>query len=195
MTYHSASLPQTSDKLSGFNRLKVDQGQTSFFEGREFRTFKELNIPALTTYVIKVVVPGDIIFTQFITDIESGHLRASSVGGGTPTGTFAETLPIFMRNNMSVGPNKRYNPTAGVVMTAGGAHTGGTELDVTRIKTVTAQGNQSSTTVGGVQGDERGIAAGTYHFRLQNLHATEAVVGVLHASWEERLTPPASAYA
>ena len=33
--------PTTSDKWSGFERVKVDLGETSFFEGREFRSFLE----------------------------------------------------------------------------------------------------------------------------------------------------------
>lgn len=194
MTYYSSVAPHTSDKLSGFDRLKVDQGQTSFFEGREFRTFKELSIPALTTYAIRIIVPLDIIFTQFIADIESGWLRASSAVGGTPGGTWTTQLPVFMRNNMSVGVNRRQNNVAQVTLQEGGTHTGGTELDVTRVKSGSNQGSNASTTVGGVQGDERGIAAGTYYFRLQNLHTTDAITGTLHASWEERSSVTPSPY-
>lgn len=195
MTYHSGILPQTSDHLSGFNRVKVDPAQTSFFEGREYRTYKELNIPPLSTYVVKVVVGVDIIIEQFQNDIETGWLRVASVAAGTAGGTFAETLPIFMRNGMALGSNKRYNPASLLAITAGGTHTGGTELDVVRLKTVTSQGNQSSSSVGAVNGDERGIGVGTYHFRFQNLHATDPIVGMWHMAWEERQTPPASAYA
>ena len=146
MTYYSNQIPKTSDKYSNFDRVKVDPGQTSFFEGREFRTFKELNVPALTTYVIKIVVPVDIIFSQFVNEFELGHGRIASVIGGTEGGSFSETLPVFKRNNMSVGPNKRYDPSPLVVLTGGGTHTGGTELDVVRIKTSSQQ--VQSTTVG-----------------------------------------------
>lgn len=193
MTIHTPYMPLTSDKLSGFNRVKVDPGQTSFFEGREYRSYKELNIVGSATYVVRVVVPTNIIFNQFQIDLDNGWVRAGSYVGGTPGGVFAETLPIFMKNNMSVGPDKRYTPTAGVVLTAGGTHTGGTELDVVRVKTATSNANVN--TVGAGSGDERGIAAGTYYFRFLNLGALEIVTGVVHMAWEERVTPPASPYA
>lgn len=195
MTYYSDQLPHTSDKLSGFDRIKIDVAQTSFFEGREFRTFKEFSIAVAATYVIRVVVAADIILNQIQLDLDAGAIRMGTYVGGTPGGSFLETIPSFMRNNMSIGPNKRFNPTSGVVITAGGTHTGGTELDVLRVRTSTNIGNQSSTTVGASAGDERGIAANTYYFRLNNFHATDTATGTLHVAWEERMAPPPSAYA
>jgi hypothetical protein len=41
--------------------LRVDIGQTAFFEGREFRTFRDLSLAAGTTYTAKVIVPVDTI--------------------------------------------------------------------------------------------------------------------------------------
>jgi hypothetical protein len=157
-------------------------GQTGFFAGREFRTFKELNIAASETYVIKAVVPIDVILFGLTVQTEAGHLRLATVAGGTPAGTFSETLPIFGRNNMSERPMPFYVPQ--VVLTAGGTHTGGTEIDVLRLK-ANNNTNQAST-VGSEGGDERGVAAATYHFRMQNLSATDAITGVFHARWEER---------
>lgn len=37
--HYSQWSPHTSDRLSGFDRVKVDAAQTGFFEGREFRSF------------------------------------------------------------------------------------------------------------------------------------------------------------
>lgn len=194
MTWFTGDIPKTSDKWSNFSRVKVDAAQTSFFEGREFRSFKELNIPALTTYVIRAIVPQDIILYGLTPDIESGWLRMGTYLGGTPGGTFSETLPALPRNNMSVGGNRLVALTSTIALTAGGTHSGGTELDVLRVKTGSNVGNQASSSVGVTVGDERGVGAGTYYFRLQNLHATDAVVGTLHVSWEERVAVPASGY-
>jgi len=163
-------------------RWRVDVGQTGFFGGREFRTFKELNVAASTTYVIKAVVPINLILFGLTVSAETGHVRLATVVGGTEGGTFSETLPIFGRNNMSERPTPFYTPV--VVLTAGGTHTGGTEIDVVRVKTNNNQ-NQSST-VTGEGGDERGVAVGTYYFRLENLSATDAIVGAFSARWEER---------
>lgn len=163
-------------------RLRVDVGQTGFFAGREFRTFTEINIAASTTFVVKAEVPINVILFGLKVVIESGQLRLATVAGGTAGGTFSGTLPIFARNNMTERPEPFY--TSQVVLTSGGTHTGGTEIDVFRLK-VNANTNQAST-VGAESGDERGVAAATYYFRLQNLSATDAVVGVFSARWEER---------
>lgn len=182
-------LHYTSDRLCGFERLRVDSAQTSFFEGREFRTFKELNIAASATYVIKAVVPLNIILFGLEVNIDSGHLRVGTYVGGTPGGSFSETLPIFNANNMAAGSDRRrsysgalYTPQT--VLTAGGTHADGTELDVIRLLVANASGQASS--VGNAPQDERGVAANTYYFRLLNLSGSNAVTGTFKARFEER---------
>ena len=185
MTTHSERVPCTETHLSDFSRVKVDLAQTGFFAGREFRSFRELSMAASTTLVIKAVVPKDIILHQVSVEIESGQLRVATVVGGDSAGTYGETLPVFPRNTMSVGPNKQSNVLPVVVLTAGGTHTGGTELDVLRLKAGANQGVSASQSVGSGQGDERGVGANTYHFRLVAA-AGDAVTGVVHMAWEER---------
>jgi len=188
MSYQD-DLHYTTDKRCGFERLRVDVAQTGFFEGREFRTFKELNIAPSTTYVIKGVVPINIILMALAVNIDSGWLRIGSYAGGTEGGSFSETLPIFAANAMDLGVNRRqsqghaaYVPQ--VIVTAGGTHSGGTEIDVLRIK-VNAISAQAAT-VGQDADSARGVAATTYYLRLLNLSNTDAVTGVYSARWEER---------
>lgn len=188
MSYQDV-LHYTTDRLSGFERLRVDPDQTSFWEGREFRATKELNIAASAEYVIKAVVPINIILVKLEVSIESGFIRVGTYVGGTPGGSFSETLPIFNANSMSAGNDHRKNVSGSIyavqtVLTAGGTHTGGTELDVVRIKTanVTVQGQS----VGSSPFDQRGIGANTYYFRLLNLSAQDAITGTFKARWEER---------
>lgn len=188
MSYQN-ELNYTTDKLCGFERLRVDPDQTSFWEGREFRTFKELNIAASTEYVVRAVVPINIILVALSIDIEAGFLRIGTYTGGTPGGTFSETLPNLNGNNMSAGVNRRTSQTGVLytpqtVLTAGGTHTGGTELDVIRLKAGSVSVQAQS--VGLSSFDQRGIAAGTYYFRLLNLSAQDAVTGVFKARYEER---------
>lgn len=181
-------LNYTSDAGSGFERLRVDAAQTGFFEGREFRTFKEFNVAAGATYVIKAVVPLNIILFGLELTIDDGFVRLSTAVGGTEGGVFGETLPIFGTNNMSSGADHRRARNGAiyasqVVLTAGGTHTGGTELDVIRIKTTTASG--SALSVGNTPESERGVGANTYYFRLANL-GSGAALGTLKTRWEER---------
>ena len=181
-------LNYTSDAGSGFERLRVDMAQTGFFEGREFRTFKEFNVLNGTTYVIKAVVPLNIVLFGLELTLDDGFVRLSTAVGGTEGGTFSETLPVFGANNMSAGTDHRKARNGSVyasqvVLTAGGTHTGGTELDVVRLKCAGATGQSSS--VGNMPDSERGVAANTYYFRLQNL-GTSAALGTIKTRWEER---------
>lgn len=188
---YTSDINHTSDRYSGFDRARVDPDQTSFWEGREFRTFKELNIAGSAEYVVKAVVPNNIILTKLEVSIESGFLRLGTYVTGTAGGSFSETLPIFAANNMSPGKDHRatYNGNDTVylplvTLTAGGTHTGGIELDVIRLKVAAVTVQAQS--VGLSSFDQRGIAANTYYFRLLNLGATDAITGVFKARWEER---------
>lgn len=183
MTHYGLGVPKTSDRLSNFDRVKVDIAQTGFFEGREFRTFKELNLATGSTYVVRAVVPLNIILFGLSLSLETGQVRLATVVGGAESGTWAETLPIFGRNNMAVGPHRRSAYVPQVVLTAGGVLTGGTEIDVLRIKTG-ANANFSGS-VGAESSDERGVGANTYYFKLV-ASGPDPAVGVFKARWEER---------
>lgn len=165
----------------GFRRVRIDMGQTGFFEGREFRTFKEFSIPTGETYVVKIVVPlNAILFSQGV-ELDAGSLRVTNVTGGTPGGTFSETLPIIGKNNMSTRPTPFYVPQ--VVFTAGGTHTGGFVFDIHRV--VTSQASSQQFTVGSATADERGIAVATYYVRYENI-GNGTATGTFFFFWEER---------
>lgn len=160
------------------SRVRVDVAQTGFFAGREFRTFKEWDVAATETYVIKAVVPINIILFELGVNLEQGSVRIETLVGGTEGGTFAEELPIFPTNTMTEKPQPPYENQ--VLLTAGGTLTGGTLLDPLRAKT---DGNTNrSSSVGTDSGAERGVGANTYYFRVTLTNA----IGVFKARWEER---------
>lgn len=159
-------------------RIRVDVGQTSFFEGREFRTFKEWTTATTSTYVVRIIVPVNTILTELSIHVEEGSARVESIAGGTPGGTFAETLPIFSTNTMTEIPQPPY--VGQVTLTAGGTHTGGTLLDPLRVKT---SGNSNfASSVGESAGGPRGVVPGTYYFRI----TLTGAIGTFKARWEER---------
>lgn len=170
----------TSDK-EGFRRLRIDSGQTGFFEGREFRTFREFSIGAGATLVLKVVVPINAILFEQGVEIDAGSIRIVNATGGTEGGTFSETLPVIGKNNMSTRPTPFYTPQ--IVWTAGGTHTGGFIFDTHRAVAANATAQQS--TVGNIVGDERGVAANTYYIRYENIGSGTAT-GTLWFFYEER---------
>lgn len=176
-------LPISGEYLSGFERIKVDVAQTSFYEGREFRTFYELNEAVASVKVIKAVVPLDVILTSLTLELDLGHIRLETVVGGAEGGTFGTSLPRFNRNNMSVGVNRKEAYSPQVTLSYGGTHSGGTVLDVIRLKT--AGNSLQASSVGESQGDERGVAAATYYFRITAL-GNDELHGTLKVSWEER---------
>lgn len=159
-------------------RMRVDVAQTGFFEGREFRTFREWEVAATGTFVIKVVVPINVILFEFLIQIEAGTLRLETVINGTEGGVFAETLPVISTNTMTEKPQPAYAPQ--VLLTAGGTLTGGTLIDVSRVKV--ADNSNFGATVGAEGGAERGVGPATYYWRLTQT----GFIGVIKARWEER---------
>lgn len=159
-------------------RLRVDVAQTGFFSGREFRTFKEWQVAATETYVIKAVVPVNTILFEFGISLTAGEARIETLVGGTEGGSFSEILPIFATNTMTEKPQPPYVNQN--VLSAGGTLTGGVLLDPLLAKT---SGNANfAASVGAEAGAERGVAPGTYYWRL----TLTGVIGVLKSRWEER---------
>lgn len=159
-------------------RLRVDLAQTSFFAGREFRIFKEWTSATTVAYVVRIEVPVNTILHELGISLEEGSARIETVVGGTPGGAFSEAMTAFSTNTMTEKPQPAYANQ--VVLTAGGTHAGGTVLDVLRLKS--AGNSNFASSVGANAGAERGVAAGTYYFRI----TLTGAIGVLKARWEER---------
>lgn len=167
--------------LEKYRRLRVDVAQTGFFEGREFRTFKEFSIATGASYVVKFVCPIDFILFQQSIVIDDGAIKMTATVGGTPGGVFSDTLPIIGKNQMVKRPLPYYTPVT--TITAGGTVTGGTVVEIIRVMAAGATAQRQ--TVGGSQSDERGLAAGTYIIELANV-GTGTATGVYSIVWEER---------
>lgn len=158
-------------------RIRVDVAQTGFFAGREFRTFKEWTTATTATYVIKAVVPLDIILFELNVQPDEGAVRVETLVGGVEGGTFDESLPAFSTNTMTEKPQPPY--VNQVALTAGGTLTGGTLLDPLRAKT---SGNSNFASSVGATAAERGVGPGTYYFRI----TLTGFIGTFKARWEER---------
>ncbi len=192
MPNYSQHLPLSTGPGVLFDRVLTETAQTGLYEGREFRAFKELNIAVGATYVIKIVVAVDTLLHSLFIELDAGWLRASSKILGVEGGVFSESISPLPANNMSFGKNRRadfgvasglaaYSPKN--IITAGGTHTGGTELDVVRVK---CSGNsQQASSVGASAFDERGVAANTYYIEMLNL-GNDIILGTIKLRWEEK---------
>lgn len=182
MTAFNSPVPNArhfTDSDGNAARLRVDVGQTGFFDRREFRTFRRIAVASGGTRVVKVVVPVNIILHSLKVDMVDGWVDVETRVGGTEGGTYAESMPILPRNTMDEQP--AYSPV--VTALTGGTHTGGTVIDVIMARSAGATAQAFS--VGSALSDERGIGAGTYYFVITNPGAG-ANNGTISAWWEER---------
>lgn len=171
----------------GYRRLRVDVSQTGFTEGREFRTFKELSIGSGNTLVMRITVPVNTILQNVVLSLDAGSIRLRTVVGGTPTGTFSESLPIIAKNTMTGGippaPILPLYVSQNSIASGATALTGGVDIDIIRIVVANASGQAQS--VGAAVDDSRGVGPGTYYWVFNNFGSGTAT-GVFSSFWEER---------
>lgn len=171
-----------------WRRLRVDDGETGFFEGRQFALRKKLEIPAGTPLVYKFTIPVDfILFEQALAcsdgDIEFYAHRAANV---TETGTFSTVVQSVQKN---ISSTRRlfagsYYSQQAQILTGGGITIIDPDnyADYDRVKTANATGQL--TTIGGGRGQERYLSAGSYYLIFSSLSGTST--GRYTIAWEER---------
>lgn len=164
-----------------YRRVKVDPGQTSFHEGREFRTFYEFSISAGTSVYIQANVAIDTILYDVSCVVDAGSIRISTYAGSTGTGTYATPLPVLPKNTMTLRSTPFYT-AQNTLFTGGTGVTGGTVIDKVRVVAANATAQQSS--VGSKQFDQRGIGVATYYWRLENFGSGTAT-GMFSGWWAE----------
>ena len=178
---------QTSDNAE-YARVPVDQGQTGFFEGREFRCIRKIEVTAGTSLVWKFTSPVDFILIEqqlntSVGDIEFYAWPESLV---TETGTYGDDEYVRGKN---LGSTRRLYDGAPYVSqveikSGGGITISNSDLyaDYDRAKTSGATAQQVS--VGGAPNSERYLPAGTYYLEFRSLDATS--LGRYSLAWEER---------
>jgi len=169
-----------SSNKEGTRRIKVSEGDTCFFEGRQFYTFKEFDIPNNSSETIKVVAQGDTIVQRFGASLLIGGLRIELVTGGTEQSGFTGQLSALQSNNTSVAPDR----TATVSFENGGDHTGGDVVDLLLLDAGTDRGNRQPLSSNVTEDLLLGFSAGTFYIRLTNT-GNEDCRGVFRARWEE----------
>ena len=163
----------------GTKRIRVEVGEHSFFEGKEYRIFYELNIPSGQKATLKVVTTQDVILHQVDATLASGAMGFTTWAGGTDATPFTTPVSIFRKSTMSVTPVIASTTT----ITTGGSRTGGVKID--SVPVVTSGSRAGKTTIGTGASDQRGVGAGTYYWEFYN-SSNETLTGVFHSYWEER---------
>ena len=165
-------------------RLRVDPGQTGFFAGRVFRPFHEFNSPAAGSLTILFQSPINFILWKQQIEIDQGAIKVENITNPTTGGIFTE-LPKIGRNRMTEAPQPLY--ASRMECGFGGTLTGGTVVDVIRLRTNPNQGNSRSSNIVNGQDSERGLPPGNYGVRITPLPGiSEDTLGAIHFDWEER---------
>ena len=164
-------------------RAFVDEGDSSFFDGRQFRMFVEFNIPAGGELWVKHTITKNFILHDQRISIESGAIRwTANAAMATSPGPWVVAV-MRRRNQMTEQPTPFF--VSGSVIetsTDPGAATGGIVVDCLRVAAGQGAGSSSATQNAGL----RGLAPNVYHARLQNT-SSQAAVGVYDWWWEERV--------
>lgn len=176
MSTRNEYLREITDSLTSDNpdtsRLKVDAGQTGFWEGREFRFDYEISSPV----VFKFSSPIDFILQSqtLLSHDGDATLTVWASNQGVPSGTFSTEPQILPNNAMSSSPIY----TRQISITTGGDFTptdSDPNLAREYIKVSTSSFTAFQTTVGGsVQ--ERGLPAGDYYLMFTGDEASYRLV-------------------
>lgn len=156
----------------------VDISEIGFWQGRQFRSFLELNISAGQSVVVRFTAASDFILKKQDIAVDAGSLKLTALRGGTSGGSWS-AMPVISKNIMSV--TQPVTPKNSIE--TGGTVTGGTAVEIVRI--VASNATAQASTVGGSGSDQRGLAAGVYHIKLENI-GNGAVTGVYTIIFEER---------
>lgn len=167
-----------TDNDGPYARVRVDVAQTSFWAGREFRTFQELTIAAGATATIRATVGVNIVLFDTSLIIDAGVVRMDLFAGGSAAGPWT-SMPVIRKNTMSTTPVV----ASQVTLDYDGAYTPGVMIDRTRIS-ASSQGGVGSS-VGAYQGSERGVGPGTYYYAITN-EGNQTSKVIFKGHWEER---------
>jgi len=159
-------------------RLRVDNGQTGFFERREFRISEAFSIATGSTLVFKFSSPVNFILWEQVVSCDANMVIFEAVVGGTPSGSFTTPITVWGKNRMTEQPAY----TGQATINTGGVVTGGQIAEVLRIKSSNATAQQVS--IGSTVSSERGLPAGDYYLRLTADGGT--ATGTISLIWEER---------
>jgi len=183
----------TSKKFA-IRRVQVDVGNTGFFDGREFRFFRELTIPAGESLWTKVVVNsgsnGIIVRNQAI-EIEEGRIRFRVWNNNNllnpptfsdPDGITSNLLP---NNTLPSAPAYTRQTTFQNGGDADAVFDGDPEvIDVIKARSSGSSAQASSNELSGF--GERGAAPGTYWLQFESIGNSD-VSALYNITFEERL--------
>lgn len=166
-----------------YARLQVDQAQTSFFTGRQFRTTRRLSIPQGGSYVIKWSRTVDVVLLGLSLESSAGVIRLNVYRGGTPSAALNDVIQVFPKYELDDRPSPIYT-TQSTIRGGSATFTPGEFRDA--IDAVASGATAQSATVGSAISDEVALPAGADEYCVLNNDGTGTANGILRLFWEER---------
>lgn len=166
--------------------MRVDVGQTGFFERRMWRLSYEFTALADTPQVFKVVVPVNFILhhQDLVCDQGGIVMRAYRPAQGVEGGSFGTPITFYSNNAMTEQSEYAFQ----AVLSTGGTFTpnvGAVATETIRARSAGATAQQA--TVGSESYGERGLPAGTYYLVFSRMTGvTGDCKGVYTLHIEER---------
>lgn len=188
----AVELPQdiVTSGVEGFRRLQVDIGQTGFFEAREFRLVRKIDLPTVGDSIIfKFTSPIDFILFEQDFAVSSGGYefyawRDIDLTEDTP---FNTEVPFFNKNNSDNEyrdyDGGRYEPQVNI--TTGGSISvidSDQYADYNLMKASNATSQRI--TVSSASNRQRYLRAGSYY--LEFIALSNDTLGTYNIGWEER---------
>lgn len=174
-----------SSGFEGVRRLKVDQEDTSYVLGVQFRVSYPLTIADGVPVTLRFTSPIDFeLISQTLESHQSGYvLEVFRDAQGAETGLFNSVVPIYKNNFQSTA----IEYTNQVTIETGGGFTpdagqGAVETIHILASSATAQ---KSTVFAGADG-KRGLAAGAYYLRFTKFEGVGDALGVYSLIFNEK---------
>lgn len=158
-------------------RMRVDPGDTAFYESRQFSVSHEFTLASGTSAWLSFSVPVDIIVKKRKLTMLQGSARACISTGGTSSAPWTEKSP-FRVNSMASRPAY----TRKVTVSQGGNITGSTEQSPPLLAET---GNGQAVSVYATA-DEYGLAPAMYYLEIRNTGTGQAR-GLYESVWEETM--------
>ena len=173
----------TSDRIN-IRRLKVEQEDTNYVLGAQFRISTPLTVSDGAPVVLKFESPIDFeLIEQGLETHQSGiTFEAYRSTQGTETGVYNTAVPVYKNNIQStvMGYTQQVNVTTGGGFTP---DVGQTAVETLNALSASATA-QRSTVFAGASG-KRGLAAGIYYLSFSKLGGSGTALGVYSLIFNE----------
>lgn len=157
--------------------LLVQLHSLGFFEGRQFRAYREFNLAANAVVTMRVVATTPFMLTWQSLQLIAGDARGVIVVGATPTGTWAALPTVNPKYRIGMSPVSAQSLD---VLT--GTLAGGSEREV--LLCAASTGGSVKSGLGATDlAAPRGLPAGTYYITITA--GANGCVGIYAIEWED----------